>query len=150
MPAAIWPKVKAALAAGVPTISSLTDVEVYAGPPISGEAPERYITIGYVEGDNAGTYQQAREYDGFFTREVGEVRTQIVAQRGESDGSLAEADCFAAADAIDAWVWADRTLGGVLSQDSMVETTVEVHSVSNAAGTATVLIHAFRYTTTTS
>lgn len=148
---AAWPQVKAALAAAIPTlpVTGITDVLVFNGPPISGDAPARYVTVGYVDGDNAGTFQTQLEYDGSCRREVGEVRTQIVSQNGETDGSAAEADCFALADALDAWVWANRRLGGVLSPDSQVETTVEVHSISNANGSATALIHMCRYTTTT-
>lgn len=150
MTAPVWPQVKAKIAATIPTLSGLpADVEVVAGPPVTGDAPEKYVTVGFVDGDNAGTYQTALEYDGFVRREVGEVRSQIVAQLGDSDSSLAETDAFAIAEAIDAWTRDDRTLGGVLSPDSVVETTVEVHSVTNANGTATVLIHSLRYTTTT-
>jgi len=146
MPA--WPSVKAAMVTTIPTLAGLTDVEVLAGPPITGDAPERYVTVGYVDGDNAGTYQTALQYDGWSRREVGEIRSQIVAQTGDADGSIAEGDCFAVADAIDAWTRDDRRLTGVLSPDSSVETSVEVHSVSNANGSATVLIHVLRYSTT--
>lgn len=144
----VWPSVKAVMAATIPTLAGLSDVEVLAGPSITGDAPERYVTVGYVDGDNAGTFQTTLEYDGWSRREVGEVRSQIVAQTGDSDGSIAEADCFAVADAIDAWIRDDRRLANTLSPDSMVETTVEVHSVSNANGSATVLIHVLRYSTT--
>ncbi|MGZ4617175.1 MAG: hypothetical protein ACXV3F_00295 [Frankiaceae bacterium] len=147
--AAQWPHVKAWLAATIPTLSGLSDVQVFTGPPVSGEDPDRYVTIGYVTDDKGGTYQQVQSDDGFVWQETGEIHSQIVAQSGDEDESIAEGGAFAIADAIDAAIRNDRRLGNTLSPDSTVESVVEVLSVSNAAGTATALVHTLRYITTT-
>jgi hypothetical protein len=147
--AAQWPHVKAWLAATIPTLPGLSDVVVYAGPPISGESPERYVTVGFVTDDHGGQYQQLQTDDGTVWQEIGEVRSQIVAQVGDTDPTIAESECFAIADALDAAIRADRCLGGTLSLDGTSESAVEVHSVSNSLGTATALVHVLRYTTVT-
>ena len=147
--AAQWPLVKAWLVATVPTLPGMSDILVTAGPPVSGSAAARYVTVGFVTDDAGGTYQQAQSYDGTVWDEIGEVRSQIVAQSGGSQQSAPEAGAFAIADAIDAAIRADRTLSGVLSDNGTVESAVEIHSISNANGNATALVHVLRYTTTT-
>lgn len=147
--AAQWPKVKAWLVATIPTLPGLEDVEVIAGPPNTGDSPERYITVGFVSGDKAGTYQLTRNPDGYQWDEIGELRSEIVAHLGDSDPSFAESDAFAAADAIDKRIRSDSTLGGTLSRNATVESVIEVDSISNMNGTATALVIALHYTTTT-
>ena len=144
-----WPRVKAWMVATIPTLPGLADVLVTNGPETSGDAPNRYVQVGFVTDDNAGTYQQSLAYDGTVTQEVGELRSEIVAQAGDADPSIAEADCFAIADALDMVIRADHTLGGTLSRDGFAETTVEVKSEANEYGTATALVYVLRYTTTT-
>ena len=77
------------------------------------------------------------------------MRSTIVAQSGDSDPSFAEGDAFTMADALDAWIQANRTLGGALSPDSDIRTSIDVLSISNARGTATELVYVLTYTTTT-
>jgi hypothetical protein len=144
-----WPRVKAWLVATIPTLPGLADVVVLNGPEAVGDSADRYVTVGFVRDDNGGTYQQMQAYDGTVWQEAGELRSEIVAQAGDSDPSLAEADCFAIADALDAKIRADRTLDKTLSPDGMTETTVEVRSEANEYGTATALVYVLRYTTTT-
>jgi hypothetical protein len=147
--AAQWPLVKAWLAALIPSLPGLSDVTVTTGPQTSGSASSRYVTVGYVADDASGGYQQLQSYDGSVWDEVGEVRTQIVAQSGAESDTTVETTAFAMADAIDAAIRADHTLGHTLAPNGTVETSVEVHSISNANGTATALVHVLRYTTTT-
>lgn len=144
-----WPHVKAWIAATIPTLAGLDDVTVFAGPSPSGASPARFVEVGFVDDDNGGSYQRTPAYDGTVWTETGEIRTKIVAQSGSGDPSGAETQAFAVADALDAKVRADRTLGGVLSQDGFVDTLVDVVSVSNANGTATGLVYVLRYSTTT-
>lgn len=146
--AVAWPHVKAWLVSTIPTLSGLSDVVVYAGPPATEDDPARYVTVGFVTDDSGGAYQQTEAYDGLVWQEIGEVRSQFVAQLGDEDPSLAEANCFAMADALDAKIRNDRTLGGTLSPEGTTETSVEVHTISNPNGTATALVHVLRYTTT--
>lgn len=148
--AAQWPKVKAWLVATIPTLPGMpAGVQVYAGPPITGDDPQRYVTVGFVTDDKGGTYQQTENAGGFDWDEVGEVRSQIVAQYGDSDPSLAENDAFAIADAIEQAIRSDHTLGKTLDPTGTAESIVEVLSVADPDGTATALVHTLRYTTTT-
>lgn len=147
--ATAWPRVKAWLVATIPTLPGLADVVVLNGPEVAGDAPDRYVTVGFVTDDKAGTYQRTAIYDGTSWQEVGEVRSEIVAQGGDSDPSIAEAECFAIADAIEAAANADQTLGRTLSPEAIVESIVEVESIANPDGTATALVFTLRYTTTT-
>lgn len=147
--AAQWPRVKSWLATTIPTLPGMGQVVVYAGPPASHAAPTRYVTVGFVTEDNGGTFQQSQVYDGTVWAEVGEIRSQIVAQDGGTDPAVSEAAAFAIADALDAAIRADRTLDGTLSPDAITESAVDVLSISNPNGTATALVHVLRYTTTT-
>lgn len=147
--AAQWPLVKTWLAATIPTLPGLSDVQVYAGPPTTNDAPTRYVTVGYVADDKGGTYQQVQADDGYVWQEIGEVRSHIVAGVGDSDPSIAEGLCFAIANALDAAIRGDRRLGGTLSPEGTSESIVEVDSISNQQGTATALVHTLRYTTIT-
>ncbi len=147
--AAQWPQVKAWLVRTIPTLPGMTGVSVYSGPPESGEQPERYVTVGYVTDDHGGSYQLAQSPDGFQWDEAGEVRSEVVAQVGDSDPAIAQGEAFVIADALDRVIRSDHTLGKTLSANGTAETHVEVHSISNAGGTATALVHTLRYTTTT-
>lgn len=147
--AAQWPKVKAWLVATIPTLPGLSDVLVSSGFPTWGDSPDRYVTVGFVTDDHGGTYQQVQYYDGSSWQETGEVRSEMVAQFGDEDPTLAEAAVFAIADALEAAIRADRTLGHTLSPEGTAESIVEVHSLANADGTATGLVHTLRYTTVT-
>jgi hypothetical protein len=149
--ATAWPQVKAWIAATVPgLLPAFQDAEVYSGLPATMSAAGKFITVGAVgEEDNAGTYGRSPHPDGFSWTEIGDVRSMIVAQSGDSDGATNEASAFAMAEALDAAIHGDRTLGGVLSVDSLAETSIDVLVISNANGTATALVHNLRYTTTT-
>lgn len=146
---AAWPQVKAALAAGAGSLPEFADVSVYIGPTPTSEAPAKALEVGFVNDENnAGTYERALTYDGTVWNETGNVRSTIIAQAGDSDPSIAEADAFTMADALADWIAADPTLGGVLSEDSEVRTSVDVLSIANANGTATELVLTLTYTTT--
>jgi hypothetical protein len=144
-----WPLVKSWLVEKIPTLPGLADVAVYAGPPTTSESAERYVTVGFVADDNGGMYIQERWGDGSVWLETGEVRSQIVAQVGDTDPAISEGLCFAIADALDSAIRTGRNLDGTLSAEGTCDSSVEVHSVSNANGTATALVHVLRYTTTT-
>lgn len=147
---AAWPTVKAALAAAAGALSEFADAEIYVGPVATMDVPLKYLAVGFVNDENnAGTYERAPAYDGSVWAETGEVRSTIVAQAGDSDPSIAEGDAFAMADALDGWIRDNRTLGGVLSPDSDIRTSVDVLSISNSEGTATELVLVLTYTTTT-
>jgi hypothetical protein len=146
---AAWPNVKAAIAAGAESLPEFSDAEVYIGPTPTNDAPLKSLEVGFVNDENnAGTYSRSLAYDGTVWGETGDVRSTIVAQAGDDDPSIAEADAFTMADALAGWIASDPTLGGVLSLDSEVRTSVDVLSISNARGTATELVLTLTYTTT--
>jgi len=146
---AAWPSVKAAIYAGALSLPEFADASVYNGPQVTSEASLKKLEVGFVNDENnAGTYERAPAYDGSVWSETGEVRSTIVAQSGDSDPSIAEGDAFTMADALDAWIQANRTLGGALSLDSDIRTSIDVLTISNARGTATELVYVLTYTTT--
>lgn len=148
--ATAWPAVKAWLAAKAPTLPEFADATVFSGVPASQAAPAQYFAVGAVmEEDNAGTFSRQDAYDGTVWQEQGDVRSMIVAQSGQADGSANEAAAFAMAAALDTVIHADRTLGGTLSRDATVQTSVDVLAISNARGTATALVYVLHYTTIT-
>jgi hypothetical protein len=143
-----WPNVKNWLVTTIPTLPDLSDVAVSDGPPVGRAAPKRYVSVGFVEDDNAGTYSREPAYDGSVWSETGDVRARIVAQSGTPDGS-AQGDAFEIVEAIHEAIVADTTLGGALSEDSAVHVAVDVLSIANARGAATELVLTLTYTTTT-
>ena len=146
---AAWPSVKAAIYAGAQSLPEFADVSIYVGPTPTDEAPAKAFEVGFVNDENnAGTYERTPAYDGTVWSETGEVRSTIVAQSGDSDPSIAEGDAFTMADALDEWIQANRTLGGALSPDSDIRTSIDVLTISNARGTATELVYVLIYTTT--
>lgn len=147
---AAWPAVRTAIFTGATGLPAFADASIYLGPTPTNEAPTKALEVGFVNDENnAGTYERAPAYDGTVWSETGEVRSTIVAQSGDADGSTAEVDAFAMADALDVWIDGDRTLGGALSLDSDLRTSIDVLSISNTRGTATELVYVLTYTTTT-
>lgn len=148
MPAAKWPQVKAWLLDAYAALPSASTTTVFNGMPVTKAAPRSFVTVGFVEDDNGGTYSQQTEYDGSVWSEVGEVRSKIVVNSGNSDPSTAEAAAFAIAGDLSDVIDADQTLSHVLSPEANVFCAVDVLSISNSNGTATELVHTVRYTTT--
>ena len=147
---AAWPQVKAAIAAAAEGLPEFSAALIVVGPAPVGDSSAKRLEVGFVNDENnAGTYERTPAYDGSVWTETGDVRSTIVAQAGDSDPSIAEGDAFAMADALAGWLVQNRTLGGVLSLDSDVRTSVDVLSIANANGTATELVLTLTYTTTT-
>ena len=143
-----WPLVVARLLTLLPTLPGWSAVTVLDGPLISVDVPTDYITVGYVTSEVAGNYASVQEPDGFRYGETGDVQSQLNCTTGDSDLPGVRARAFALADAFDAAVRADRRLG-VLSAEGTSELSVQVESLENAAGTATVLILTLHYFTVT-
>ncbi len=147
--AAQWPRVVTWLVATLPNLPGWSGVAVYDGPPTTGDNPVQYVTVGYVENDLAGTYSLTQDPGGFQWQETGEVRSQLVVNSGDSDLSGLRVTLFGLADALEANVRADRTLGGTLSLRSQVTFTGEVLSVTNQQGSAQAAVLTLRYFTVT-
>lgn len=143
--ATAWPKVATALVALLPTLPRFTGVAVYDGPPVGSETPYDYVTVGYVEDEDAGSYETEHGLvDGYLT-ESGEVRCHFVSQSG--DEVLPRAEVFALIDAVEVALRSDPTLGGVLSDDATCLLSGVVSSVQNANGSAQSVVVAVVYTT---
>ena len=143
-----WPLVVARLLALLPTLSGWSAVTVIDGPLVSADVPTDYVTVGYVDNDQAGTYITAQSPDGFRYVETGTVRSQLNCVTGDSDLAGMRARVFALMDAVEGAVRADRRLG-VLSPEGTSELDVDVLSLQNAAGTAQQLTFTLHYQTVT-
>lgn len=143
-----WPLVAQRLVDLLPTLPGWDQVSVFDGPPITGDDPANYCTVGYVEDDQAGTYTTVQDPDGFQRQESGEVRSQLVCRTGEDNLSGMRALLFGLIDALDAAIRDDRRLG-VLSPQGTSDLVVDVLSVQNEAGTAQAVVIALQYYTVT-
>jgi hypothetical protein len=144
-----WPNVVNWLVANLPTITGLPSAYVFDGPPVTGDNPLVYITVGWVpEGAEglAGQYTQARSYDGLLTSEQGSVRCDLVANTGDDGVAAVRTQAFAIADLIAGYFAHDQTLGGVLYNGS-VTLTVDVVAAANQQGVAQGLVLTVAYTT---
>ena len=146
--AAQWPLVVDRLVALLPTLTGWDQVAVFDGPPTTGDDPNNYCTVGYVEDDQGGTYDSVQHPNGFQYEETGEVRSQLVCRTGDDDLAGMRALLFSLADALDDAIRADRRLG-VLSPQGTSELVVDVLSVSNESGIAQAAVIALRYFTVT-
>lgn len=144
-----WPKVVDWLIVTLPTLSGWDPVSVFDGPPVTGDNPSIYVTVGYVQDDVGGSYSQVQDPSGFQWQETGEVRCKFVCNSGDDDLSVLRATAFSLADTFEASVRADRTLGGTLAPASDVSTAVEVLSVQNATGAAQEFVFTLHYFTVT-
>ena len=147
--AAQWPLVVARLLTLLPTLPGWSAVTVIDGPLVSADVPTDYVTVGYVEGDNAGAYTTTQDPNGSQWAEAGTVRSQLNCVTGDADLAGMRTRVFALADAFEASVRADRTLGGVLCTYGTSELDVDVLSLQNSSGTAQQLTFTLRYFTVT-
>lgn len=146
--AAQWPVVVARLLALLPTLPGWSTVTVIDGPLVSADVPDDYVTVGYVDNDQGGSYTQVQDPNGFQWQETGTVRCQLSCVTGDADLPAVRVRAFALIDAVEAAVRADRRLG-VLSPSGTSELDVDVLSLSNANGTAQQLTFTLHYTTVT-
>ena len=146
--AAQWPLVVARLLALLPTLSGWSNVVVIDGPLVSADVPADFVTVGYVADDQAGSYNQVQDPNGFQYVETGTVRSQLNCATGDTDLPGMRTRVFALMDALEAAVRLDRTLG-VLSPAGTSELDVDVLSLSNSSGTAQQLTFTLHYQTVT-
>lgn len=143
-----WPLVVQRLVTLLPTLPGWSGVSVFDGPPVTGDDPNAWCTVGYISDDKAGNYTTTQHDDGFSRHETGEVRSEVVCNTGDDDLTIVRARLFALLDAVDVAVRADRRLG-VLSAEGTSTFAVEVMSVKDAQGTAQGATFTLHYTTVT-
>lgn len=130
---AAWPVVKRRLVNLMPTLPGWSQVSVYDGPPVTGEVPTAYITVGYVVGEDfGGTYEQSRGV-GNLLEELGSVRCELVCSTGNVDLASVESTSFALVDALEQSIANDQTLG-VLHPSSTSSLAVDVQPAQTTAG----------------
>jgi hypothetical protein len=154
--AAQWPLIANQLVALFPTLPSWTSAySVYYGPPLDAGTTDTFVTVGYVvplDGSSdihAGTYSTTRDPDGFRWQETGSVNCELRAVTGDDTLLAMQTAAFAIANDFEQSFRTDRRLGGVLSVDSSVDTSVDVQSVANGGGAVQSLVLTLHYFTIT-
>lgn len=141
-----WPKVQQALLTLLPTLSAWSGVIVQDGPFLAPPTDGEYVTVGAVDDeDGAGTWQQEQDGLDGFVAETGTVRCEIAVSTGADDLPAVRARAFVLADALDAALRADNTLGGQFGVDTEVTVSGDVVPVQNSSGTAVRLVLAVNY-----
>jgi hypothetical protein len=141
--AVAWPAVKDRLVALLPTLLP-TGALVFDGPVPTGEGPAAYVTVGWqpsTDDESAGSYAQARDLEGFAAAETGTVLLEF----GAITGEVEMPDAFGLVDALQAYVQANQSLGGVLGGAPTVSLDVEVAQAQNVAGAVQRLLVTLTY-----
>jgi hypothetical protein len=146
-----WPRVYSWLLVNVPTFTGWSGVPVYDSYPVTDDSPTDYLTVGYTgpADPHGGNYSTTQAPDGFRWIEQGNVRCHLACQSGDTDPVAVRTRAFALADAFEASIRGDRTLGGTLSPDSTVDVSVDVQPAQNANGSAQSLFITVQYRTVT-
>ena len=103
------------------------------------------MTVGWqpsTEDESAGSYEQSQLSDGFAADESGNVLLEVAA----TTGGTTMPDAFALVDALQDYVQADQTLGGVLLPSATVSLTVEVVQAQSTTGAVQRLLVGLNYT----
>lgn len=144
MSAAWWQVVINRLVASLPTLPGWSTVSIFDGPPVTGDAPRDYVTVGFVSGEAfAGTYDRLRG-EANLVEETGTIRSELVCLTGDVDLPTVRARAFALADAWEAWVEADQTLG-VLGPSATASLAVDVAPAQTTEGAEQRLVLTLTY-----
>lgn len=128
-----WPRVKARLVEHLPTLTGWSAVTMFSGPPVAASAPAAFVTVGFVYGEDfAGSFERVRGL-GDIDEEHGTVRSELVCSTGKTDLATVESAVFALADAWQAWVDSDPTLG-VLPSGSTSLLAIDVQPTQDGSG----------------
>lgn len=148
--AALWPQLQARLVTTLPTLPGYGSVIVYDGPPVADDAATVFVTVGHFD-DGSGFDASAGAYTtspGVLTGlvvETGSLDCEIVAWTGDVDLPTVRAQAFTLADALEAWIRADQTLG-IFLPSSTTEMTVNVVPQQAVSGSEQRLIVTVTYT----
>jgi len=140
-----WPVVHARLVALLPALAGWSAVQVFDGPPITGDTPNDYATVGYaLAEESAGTFSHERSGGGYQVEETGTVRCELVSLSGQTDLTDVRARAFALMDALEESIRSDQTLG-VMPQGSTAALEVDVVPIQTDRGAQQRLPFTVRY-----
>lgn len=148
MTAPRWPDVYAAILALLPTLPSATGMDIFDGQPLDNTS-WKYVTVGFVTDDGAGSFRQQRDPSGFATQEAGDVICKVGFNAGDDSPTITRGLAFAL---VGDWQTAferDQTFGGLLGADSTLDLSAQVLAVKDPQGTATELLVTVTYTCVT-
>lgn len=120
-----WPQVVDRLVSYLPSLPGWSGIPVFDGPPVTGDAPSTFVTVGYVVGDEVGGSYEQLYSGGGLLEESGTVRCEVVAATGDVDLPTVRARAFALVDAWQAWVTSTPALGLPLSLSSALSVDVQ-------------------------
>lgn len=144
MSAAWWQAIITKTVATLPTLSGWSTVSVFDGPPVTADAPRDYVTVGFVQGEAfAGSYDRVRGIANL-VEEAGTIRSELVCLTGDVDLPTVRARAFALADAWEAWVEADQTLG-ILGPSATASLAVDVAPAQTTEGAEQRLVLTLSY-----
>jgi hypothetical protein len=144
-----WAAVHAGLLTLLPSLPAFANVPVYDGAPVTNDNPTAWVTVGWLDADQAGSYAMERDPSGFGTLEIGDVVCHLASNAGDTDPSVARNAAFAL---VSAWQHAhenDQTLGGVLTVGSVLTLSTQIVGRQNGQGSATELLVSVHYQTVT-
>lgn len=137
------PLVINATVALLPTLPGWSGTTVYDGPQVTGDSPQSFVTVGFVDGEDfGGTFEPVAGL-GDLLEEAGSLRSEIVCWTGDVDFPAMRARAFGLFNAWNAAVQRDGTLGGVVTASSL---SGEVVPVQNDKGSAVRLVATLSYT----
>ena len=145
MAGVMWEAVKEHVVSQAPAVIG-SSVRVYDGPVATGENPASYLTVGHAPSsteESAGSFTQDVGPDGYDAAESGTVICELAATTGSTDVP----SVFATFAAIAAWIQADMTLGGVLTDDATCTAAANVVQAQTRAGAVQRLLITISYTT---
>lgn len=129
-----WPVVHARLVSLLQTLPGWGQVSVYDGPPVTGDNPATYATVGYVlDESSGGSFSHTRSGGGYQVEETGTVRCELVATVGDADLTSVRTRAFGLLDALEQSLRTDQTLG-VMPQGATAELSVDVLPLQTQTG----------------
>lgn len=144
-----WPLVVGWLLETLPTLPGWSDIDVCDGSLVTYSENPNYAIVGH-SGQDAGAGNYVRQIDpSMLIDEAGTVRTLVVTRSGDIDPAGVRSAGFVYADALEAALVADQTLGGVLGSAGTASVAVDVQTTAEAGGATQALIISVNYSSLT-
>ncbi len=139
------PLIIAAHATKLPTLTGWADVAVYEGQDTRRDDVRRWVTLGYVRGDDGPAVHIQPETDGQRqNREAGSILCNLIV--ADADIAAARTTVFGLLEPWAEWFATDRTLGAVLLGHSLIELVADVALTTTRAGATASAVVTITYT----